>query len=132
MGSAPLQGFTRTSLARWRRKRCAVARSKWTGAEANPPFIVTSFDCDTTSGGQIFHEDVYCARGDMENRVRDWQTNLLVGRPCSDGHHAPTSSRCGPPLTYVLVCTLRRLGLARAELVEPHLRQIRLKFLSRP
>ena len=59
---------------RWSRRRRVVAKAEWTQGEANPRFIVTSLKRAET-GARHLYEDIYCARGEMENRAtrRIWR-----------------------------------------------------------
>jgi hypothetical protein len=54
----------------WSRKRRVIAKAEWTKGEANPRFIVTSLTTAEGDGRQLY-EAVYCARGEMENRIKD-------------------------------------------------------------
>jgi hypothetical protein len=61
--------FAWSTLESWSRRRRVIAKAEWTKGEANPRFIVTSLAPWQVSG-QVLYEDVYCARGDMENRIK--------------------------------------------------------------
>ena len=63
--------MTRSS---WSRPRRVVAKAEWTRDEANPRFIVTSLS--RAEEGRHLYEKVYCARGDMENRIKECQLDL--------------------------------------------------------
>ncbi|OWW04699.1 hypothetical protein ATY81_01585 [Rhizobium sp. R72] len=53
----------------WTRRRRVVAKAEWTTLGANPRFIVTSLKPERWAA-QTLYEDLYCARGDMENRIK--------------------------------------------------------------
>ena len=59
--------FRWSTLDSWSRRRRVIAKAEWTGGEANPRFIVTSLKPREASARHLY-EQVYCARGDMENR----------------------------------------------------------------
>ncbi len=61
--------------------------------EANPRFIVTSLPADVIDGARLY-EKVYCQRGEMENRIKECQLDLLAAA-CPRRRCAPTSFACG-------------------------------------
>ena len=62
--------FAWRTLDSWSRQRRVVAKAEWTGGEANPRFVVTSLSRDEHEGRHLY-EKLYCARGDMENRIKE-------------------------------------------------------------
>src|SRR4051812_22910998 len=66
---AMLQDFLWTTRDSWLRRR-VVAKAEWTQDEANPRFVVTSLKPKAT-GARHLYEQIYCARGEMENRVKE-------------------------------------------------------------
>ena len=54
----------------WSRRRRVIAKAEWTSGEANPRFIVTSLG-KAAASARFLYEEVYCARGDMENRIKE-------------------------------------------------------------
>src|SRR5205809_1930094 len=63
----------------WSRRRRVIAKAEWTQGEANPRFIVTSLKPGEVTGRHLY-EKVYCARGDMENRIKETQGDLFGAR----------------------------------------------------
>jgi hypothetical protein len=61
--------FRYATLDSWSRRRRVVAKAEWTGGEANPRFVVTSLT-KAEAGARFLYEDLYCARGEMENRIK--------------------------------------------------------------
>ena len=61
------------------RRRRVVAKAEWTRGEANPRFIVTSLTRAEAPARRLY-EDTYCARGDMENRIKECQLDLYADR----------------------------------------------------
>ena len=71
--------FRYATLDSWSRRRRVVAKAEWTNGEANPRFIVTSLNKAETSA-RFLYEKVYCARGEMENRIKECQGDLFADR----------------------------------------------------
>jgi hypothetical protein len=71
--------FDSATLETWSRKRRVVAKAEWTEGKANPRFVVTSLGLDRAST-RFLYEDVYCARGDMKNRIKECQRDLFADR----------------------------------------------------
>ena len=63
----------------WSRRRRVVAKAEWTQGEANPRFVVTSLRRDECKAKYLY-EKVYCARGEMENRIKECQLDLYADR----------------------------------------------------
>src|SRR5215216_996945 len=63
----------------WSRERRVIAKAEWTRSDANPRFIVTSLTAADGDGRRLY-EDVYCARGEMENRIKECQLDLFGDR----------------------------------------------------
>src|SRR5208283_4815259 len=61
--------FTWRTLKSWSRERRVVAKAEWTGGEANPRFVVTSLTREEHEARHLY-EKIYCARGEMENRIK--------------------------------------------------------------
>src|SRR6516162_10103359 len=71
--------FTWSTLDSWSRTRRVVGKAEWTGGEANPRFVVTSLARNEHEARHLY-EKVYCARGDMENRIKECQLDLFADR----------------------------------------------------
>jgi len=87
--------FRWSTLDSWSRRRRVIAKAEWTGGEANPRFIVTSLKPSEVTARHLY-EEVYCARGDMENRIKECQGDLFADRT-SAGRCGPTNCGCGSP-----------------------------------
>ena len=85
--------FRYSTLDSWSRRRRVVAKAEWTEGEANPRFIVTSLSQAETNG-RFLYEKVYCARGDMENRIKECQGDCSPIAP-RRRRCPPTSCGCG-------------------------------------
>ena len=80
------------------------------GGEANPRFIVTSLKPDAWRASALY-EKLYCARGEMENRIKECQFDLFADRTSSATMRANQLRLWFAAMAYVLVCALRRIGL---------------------
>jgi hypothetical protein len=121
--------FRYATLDSWSRRRQVVAKAEWTNGEANPRFIVTSLNKAETSA-RFLYEKVYCARGEMENRIKECQGDLFADR-------TSTATLCANQLrlwlasfAYALLCAVRRIGLAHTQFAEATCGTIRLKLLK--
>ena len=99
---------TRTS---WSRTRRVVAKAEHLAKGANPRFVVTNLDRQT-AGAQALYEDLYCARGDMENRIKEQQLGLFADRTSSATLRANQLRLYLSAFAYLLMHGRRRLGLA--------------------
>ena len=106
--------FRWSTLDSWSRRRRVVGKAEWTRGEANPRFVVTSLkprECDA----RALYERIYCARGDMENRVKECQLDLFAGRASAATMRANQLRLWFAAMAYVLLCALRRIGLAHTQ-----------------
>ncbi len=94
--------FMWTTRKSWTCRRRVVGKAEWTQGEANPRFVVTSLD-PHYADARTLYEDFYCARGEMENRIKECQLDLFAdrsGRPSSPmppaAPSASSSSRSRP------------------------------------
>jgi hypothetical protein len=112
----------------WSRRRRVVAKAEWTQGQANPRFVVTSLKADAW-GARALYEDLYCARGEMENRNKECQLDLYADRTSAATMRANQLRLWFASMAYVLICALRRIGLAHTELAHATCGSIRLKLL---
>jgi hypothetical protein len=118
-----------STLDSWSRKRRVVAKAEWTRGEANPRFIVASLPADVIDGARLY-EKVYCQRGEMENRIKECQLDLLADTMPAATMRANQLRLWFAAMAYVLVCALRRIALAGTELARATCGTIRLKLLK--
>src|SRR3712207_8074883 len=71
--------FRWSTLDSWSRRRRVIGKAEWTRGEPNPRFVVTSLKRGEINA-RVLYERVYCARGDMENRVKECQLDLFAAR----------------------------------------------------
>jgi len=117
------------TLDSWSRERRVVAKAEHLEKGANPRFIVTSLKEDKI-GGQELYERIYCARGEMENRIKECQLDLYADRTSAATLHANQIRLWLASLAYVLTEAVRRLALAGTELANATAGTIRLKLLK--
>lgn len=110
----------------WDKERRVLVKAEHTEKGSNPRFVVTNLEGDA----QKLYDEVYCARGEMENRIKEQQLGLFADRTSCCGWWANQFrlllSSCG----YVLLERLRALGLAGTELARAQAGTIRLKLLK--
>jgi hypothetical protein len=121
--------FQWSTLDSWSRRRRVIAKAEWTQGEANPRFIVTSLK-RTEAGARELYEDIYCARGDMENRIKECQLDLYADRTSAATMRANQLRLWFAAMAYVLLCALRRIGLAETAFADATCGTIRLKLLK--
>ena len=121
--------FMWTTHDSWSRRRRVVAKAEWTHGDANPRFIVTSL---TRADGKAryLYERVYCARGEMENRIKECQADLFADRTSSATMRANQLRLWFASAAYVLLCARRRIGLANTQFAQATCDSIRLKLLK--
>jgi hypothetical protein len=115
----------KTKKGGWDRERRVVAKAEHINGKENPRFIVTSL----TDEGRKLYEEIYCARGDMENRIKE-QFSLFADRVSAETMRANQMRLYLSAMAYVLVSGLRRLGLKATELAEAQVSTIRTKLLK--
>jgi len=114
------------SAGTWGRKRRIIVKAEHSAKGANPRFIVTSL----TGDSRALYEDVYCARGDMENRIKEQQLCLFADRTSAHYWYANQFRLLLSSLAYILMQTIRRLALTGTELAKAQCGTIRLKLLK--
>jgi Transposase DDE domain group 1 len=121
--------FKWTTRESWSSERRVVAKAEWTQGEANPRFIVTSLkraECKA----RYLYEKVYCARGDMENRIKECQLDLHADRTSTATMQANQLRLWFYSMAYVLLCALRRIGLDKTNFAKATCGTIRLQLLK--
>jgi hypothetical protein len=121
--------FHWSTLDGWSRRRRVIAKAEWTQREANPRFIITSLK-RAERGARQLYEDIYCARGDMENRIKECQLDLYADRTSAATMRANQLRLWFASMAYVLLCALRRIGLADTVFADATCGTIRLKLLK--
>ena len=121
--------FTWSTLKSWSRSRRVVAKAEWTGGDSNPRFVVTSLGRNG-SEARYLYEKVYCARGEMENRIKECQLDLFADRTSSHTMRANQLRLWFASMAYVLISALRRIGLKHTQFAQAACGTIRLKLFK--
>ena len=125
--------FRWTTRDSWSRRRRVVAKAEWMPGRgdngANPRFVVTSLKAREYEA-QPLYERLYCARGEMENRIKECQLDLFADRTSAKTMRANQLRLWLASMAYVLITALRRIGLAHTELAQATCGTIRLKLLK--
>lgn len=110
----------------WDRSRRVIAKSEYSKQGENPRFVVTNLAGDPRE----LYEQVYCQRGEMENRIKEQQLGLFADRTSCHDFLSNQFRVLLSAAAYVLMETLRRVGLAGTELARAQVGTIRLKLLK--
>jgi hypothetical protein len=120
-----LFGEIRYAAATWDADRRVLVKVEHSVRGSNPRFVVTNL----TAGSQRLYEKVYCARGDMENRIKEQQLDLFADRTSCHGWWANQFRLMLSGLAYMLLETIRRVGLKGTRLAHAQSGTLRLKLL---
>lgn len=113
----------------WSARRRVIGKAEWTNGGANPRFIVTNIHA-AFGPARFLYEDVYCQRGEMENRLKECQGDLFADRTPAPTMRANQLRLWLASFAYVLMCAVRRIGLAGTKLAAATCGTIRLKLLK--
>lgn len=113
----------------WSRERRVIGKAEQLPGKANPRFVVTSLSSETLAARALY-EDLYCARGEMENRIKECQADLFADRTSAATMRANQLRLWLSSFAYVLVDSLRRIALWGTELAQASCGSIRLKLLK--
>jgi hypothetical protein len=112
----------------WDCERRVVAKAEHIDGKENPRFVVTTLKPDHWEGRRLY-EDLYCARGEMENRIKE-QFSLFADRVSTETMRANQMRLYLSAMAYLLVSGLRRLGLKGTTLAQAQVSTIRTKLLK--
>ena len=118
--------FRYTTHDSWTRERRVIAKAEQTGDKSNPRFVVTTLTADA----RHLYEALYCARGEMENRIKECQLDLFADRTSAATLRANQLRLWFAAMAYVLIDSLRRIGLAGTDLARATCGTIRLRLLK--
>ena len=118
----------KTKKGGWDRERRVAAKAEHIDGKENPRFVVTSLTKEEWTA-QALYEELYCARGDMENRIKE-QFSLFADRVSAETMRANQMRLYLSTMAYILLSGLRRLGLKATELAEAQVSTIRTKLLK--
>jgi len=121
--------FSYRTRKSWSRSRRVVGKAEYLAKGANPRFVVTNLP-PGRAGAKHLYEKLYCARGDMENRIKEQQLGLFADRTSAATLRANQLRLYFASFAYVLLYALRRLGLKGSALARAQCTTIRLKLLK--
>lgn len=121
--------LTYRTRSSWSRRRRVVAKAEHTGDKSNPRFVVTSLSRQDWPMRQLY-EDLYCARGECENRIKEAQLDLFADRLSTATFRANQLRLWLASAAYVLMHALRRIGLKGTSLASACANTIRSKLLK--
>ena len=113
----------------WTRERRVVAKAEHLDKGSNPRFIVSSMGMQRMDARTLY-EELYCARGDMENRIKEQQLWLFADRTSAGKMRANQIRLYFSSAAYLLMQALRRLGLQGTQMAAAQCNTIRLKLLK--
>ena len=121
--------FTYRTRKSWSRERRVVGKAEHLAKGSNPRFIVTSLSAERFAA-QALYEDCYCARGEMENRIKEQQLCLFADRTSCQTMRANQLRLWLSSAAYVLLQAMRQKGLQGTALEKARCDTIRLKLLK--
>jgi hypothetical protein len=121
-----LFGWLDYGAGTWDKARRVILKAEHTDKGKNPRYLVSNLAGDA----QCLYEEIYCARGEMENRIKEQQLGLFADRTSCQHWWANQFRLLLSSAAYVLVETIRRLGLAGTELARAQVGTLRLKLLK--
>jgi len=113
----------------WRRKRRVAAKAECLAKGPNPRFVVTSLSAKRMRARELY-EDLYCARGEMENRIKEQQLDLFAGRTSTQRMRSNQIRLYFSSIAYCLLEALRRLGLAATKMAQAQCGTLRVRLLK--
>jgi len=121
--------FLWTTRHSWTRPRRVIAKAEHLDKGPNPRFIVTNLP-DEGQSPRSLYEDLYCARGDMENRIKEQQLGLFADRTSAHTMRANQLRLWFSTFAYTLLNALRRRALKGTRLARATCSTLRLKLLK--
>ena len=113
----------------WSRERRVIGKAEHLAKGANPRFVVTSLSPEEFDASTLYEKE-YCARGDMENRIKEQQLYLFADRTSASTMRANQLRLWLSSVAYVLVNALREVALKGTELQNAQCHTIRLKLFK--
>jgi len=120
--------FTYQTRESWSRVRRVIAKAEHLEKGSNPRFVVTSLSPQAWEVRALY-EQLYCARGEMENRIKE-QFSLFADRTSTAFLRSNQTRLYFSSVAYLLMEALRRLGLKETDLARAQCSTIRLKLLK--
>jgi hypothetical protein len=127
--SRVFKDFTYQTKKSWGRQRRVVGKAEHLDKGSNPRFVVTSLSAEELDARALY-EDLYCARGEMENRIKEQQMCLFADRTSCATMRANQLRLWLSGVAYTLLVALRQFGLQGTEMAQARCDTIRLKLLK--
>jgi hypothetical protein len=121
--------FSYRTLNTWSRSRRVIGKAEYLAKGENPRFVVTNLSRELIGAAQLY-ETHYCARGEMENRIKEQQLYLFSDRTSSATMRANQLRLYFSSLAYLPMSELRLRGLERTQFAKAQCHTIRLKLLK--
>ena len=121
--------FTYQTRKSWSCQRRVVGKAEHLAKGSNPRFVVTSLKSEELDARKLY-EDLYCARGEMENRIKEQQLCLFADRTSCATMRANQLRLWMSSVAYTLLVALRQFGLQGTEMAQARCDTIRLKLLK--
>ncbi len=121
-----LFGWISYGAKSWIGEKRVIVKAEHSAKGANPRFVVSNL----SGRAQQLYDDIYCARGDMENRIKEQQLCLFADRTSCHAWYANQFRLLLSSLAYILVEGIRRLALHGTELARAQSSTIRLKLFK--
>ena len=113
----------------WTRRRRVVGKAEYLAKRENPRFVVTSLRAEQAAA-QHLYETIYCARGEMENRIKEQQMGLFADRTSTASFGSNQIRLYFSSIGYCVIEALRRLGLAGTKMARAQCTTIRPRLLK--
>ncbi len=127
--SRRFKDFRYQTLKSWSRERRVVGKAEYLAKGKNPRFVVTSLKKEHYDASTLY-EEMYCARGDMENRIKEQQLMLFAARTSTAKMRANQLRLYFSSVAYILLQTLRRIGLAGTKMAKAQCDTMRLRLFK--
>ncbi len=127
--SRVFKDFAYKTRKTWSRERRVVGKAEHLAKGDNPRFVVTSLSTEAFEARTLY-EQVYCARGNMENRIKEKKLFLFADRVSCQTMRANQVRLCLSTVAYIVMRALREFGLRETELAHAQCDTIRVKLLK--
>ena len=127
--SRVFKDFSYRTRKSWSRERRVIGKAEHLSKGSNPRFVVTSLPPERVNARSLY-EDRYCARGEMENRIKEQQLCLFADRTSTHNMRSNQLRLLFSTMAYLLHLVLREFGLAGTEMANAQASTIRSRLLK--
>jgi hypothetical protein len=125
--SEVFRDFRYQTLKSWDKERRVIGKAEYLSKGPNPRFVVTAFQ---DIGAKELYEEIYCQRGEMENRIKEQQLGMFADRTITSGMRSNQLRLYFSSYAYVLMNSLRRMGLKETHMEKAQCGTIRTELLK--